>query len=288
MRRIVVAAMLVLLMLNGALAKSAERQWISAASKPAFADLLTGLVSAYETPSENDAARIDAALDRIRQVSEADYEIASAIAGHWRDVYLDDDYPLFIYQPGEKIASALEETSLRDSDRHAFVVLGYELEGGRMQPELVGRCDAAAAAARAFPSTIIVCSGGATGDNNPKQHTEAGMMRDYLVEKCGIDPSRIHIDENARTTLQNAKNTLDMLSQQGIETMTLVTSTYHQRWGQAIYNAVAVLYRQVYGYSVEILGNYCYDTEPTHDSYRYGDRIAIRQISQLLDVPLEG
>ena len=111
-------------------------------------------------------------------------------------------------------------------------------------------------------------------------------MKAYLVETCGIDASRIHIDENARTTLQNARNTLDMLQAQGIETMTLVTSTYHQRWGQVIYNAVAALYGQVYGYSVEIIGNYCFETEPAHESYRNDDRIAISQVAQLLGVPL--
>ena len=186
-----------------------------------------------------------------------------------------------------RIDSLIEEIRrVRDSGRHAFVVLGYELKDGQMQPELKGRCDAAAAAARSYPSTILVCSGGATGDNNPKLRTEAGVMKAYLVETCGIDASRIHIDENARTTLQNARNTLDMLQAQGIETMTLVTSTYHQRWGQVIYNAVAALYRQVYGYTVEIVGNYCYETEPAHESYRNDDRIAISQVAQLLGVPL--
>ena len=286
MKKLVATAVLVLLLLNGA-ASMGEQRWISEASKKCFADLFTDLVRAYETPAGDDDARIDDDLNAIRQVSATDYEIAYAIAEHWRDVYLDDEYPLFLYRKGDTTAIELEQTSLRDSRRHAFVVLGYELMNGEMQPELKGRCAAAAAAARSYPSTIIVCSGGATGDNNPSLHTEAGMMRDYLVNTCGIDPSRIHIDENARTTLQNARNTMEILKQQDIETMTIVTSSYHQRWGQAIYNAVTVLYRLFYNYSVEIVGNYSYDTEPSHDSYRKGDRIAIHQIAQLLDVPLE-
>ena len=64
-------------------------------------------------------------------------------------------------------------------------------------------------------------------------------------------------------------------------------STYHQRWGQAVYNAVAALYRHYFGYSVEIVSNYCYDTEPEHDMYRNDDRMAIRQITQLLNVSME-
>ena len=285
MKRIIAVALAVLSVWTGILA-SAETRWISEDNKGRFAALLIALADAYESPKEGDDARIDAKLDAIREVSASDYDIAQAIAEHWRDVYLDDDYPLFVYREGEERATSLEQTSLRDSARHAFVVLGYELKNGEMQPELKGRCAAAAAAARSYPSTIIVCSGGATGDNNPKLRTEAGVMKAYLVETCGIDASRIHIDENARTTLQNARNTLDMLQAQGIETMTLVTSTYHQRWGQVIYNAVAALYRQVYGYTVEIVGNYCYETEPAHESYRNDDRIAISQVAQLLGVPL--
>jgi len=286
MKRIIAAALAVLLAWAGTLA-AAKTRWISEENKTRFAALLTALVNAYETPSGGDDARIDAELDAIREASASDYDIAQAIAGHWRDVYLDDDYPLFIYREGEERATSLEQTSLRDSARHAFVVLGYELKNGEMQPELKGRCAAAAAAARSFPSAILICSGGATGDNNPSKHTEAGMMRDYLVERCGIEASRIHIDERAMTTLENASNTMEMLQLQGIETMTIVTSTYHQRWGQAVYNAVAALYRHYFGYSVEIVGNYCYDTEPEHDMYRNDDRMAIRQIAQLLNIPME-
>lgn len=286
MKRII-ATVLALLAVLTCMRAAAQTRWISEENKMRFAALFTALVNAYESPSEGDDARIDAELEGILEANASDYDIAQAIAGHWRDVYLDDDYPLFIYREGDKRATALEQTSLRDSARHAFVVLGYELKNGEMQPELKGRCDAAAAAARSFPSAVLICSGGATGENNSSRHTEAGLMRDYLVEHCGIDASRIHIDERAMTTLDNATNTLEMLQQQDIETMTIVTSTYHQRWGQAVYNAVAALYRHYFGYSVDIAGNYCFDTEPEHDMYRNDDRMAIRQISQLLSVPME-
>lgn len=287
MKKIIAAALLVMLVMTGTLAE-AERHRILPENKRHFAKLLTALVNAYEQPSAGDDTEIDAELEAIAQASEADYEIASAIADHWRAVYLDDEYRLYIHHEGELYASELEKTCLRDSSLHAFVVLGYELKNGEMSAELVGRCEAAAAAARSYPNAIIVCSGGATGENNPRMHTEADMMRDYLVDKCGIDPSRIHIDTNAMTTIENAVNTLRILEREGMETMTIVTSTYHQRWGQAIYNAVAVMYWQAYGYDVEIEENYCYETEPPKDAYRNDDRIAAHQIAQLLDVPMNG
>ncbi len=155
-----------------------------------------------------------------------------------------------------------------------------------MQPELVGRCEAGAALARALPSAILVCSGGATGPNNPEGHTEAGLMKQYLIENCGIEEGRIFIDEAAMTTAENALNTFAILQKGGVRTMTIVTSEYHQRWGQAVYNAVAALYRQQHGYAVEIVGNYSYAIEAP-EVYAHGDRIASMQIAGILQLPPE-
>ncbi len=156
-----------------------------------------------------------------------------------------------------------------------------------MQPELMGRCDAAAAMARFFPSAILVCSGGATGENNPEGHAEAGLMKAYLVERCGIGAERIFIDEKATTTAENAANTLDILRQQGVQTMTVVTSAYHQRRGQVLYSVMAELYRQRYDCSVEIVGNYNYDIEPSSPIQTFDARIAAGQIAELLELPDE-
>ena len=107
-----------------------------------------------------------------------------------------------------------------------------------------------------MPSSVsaledAICSGGATGPNNPDGHTEAGLMKEYLVRACGIDTSRIFTDESAMTTLENAENTFEILRAKGIRTITIVTSDYHQKWGQVLYNALAAVYAQRYGYSVE-------------------------------------
>ena len=138
-----------------------------------------------------------------------------------------------------------------------------------------------------LPSAILVCTGGATGENNPEKHTEAGLMRDYMVNECGIDPARIFIDESAMTTQENAVNTYKILQANGIGTMTIVTSSYHQRWGQAVYHALGELYRRQNGYDVKIVGNYCYDTEPTVPLYRKDARIAVMQIAGILELPEE-
>lgn len=248
-----------------------------------FGTLLSDLVKAYEEP-DTDPSVIEADLEAIRTVSVQDHELAKSISDHWRKVYLDPDYELMLHH-GEEKAPASAVAGIPNSRSHAIVVLGYELENGQMQPELMSRCEAAAALARALPETILVCSGGATGENNTARNTEAGLMKAFLTENCRIDPARIFIDEAAMTTAENALNTMKILQRQNVHSMTIVTSAYHQCWGQADYNAVAKLYSMRRGYPVEIIGNYSCDVAPTVEIYKKGWRLAAFQIAGILDLP---
>lgn len=249
-----------------------------------FGQLLTDLVNAYENPSDAALQSIEADLDAILAVSGKDYALAKSIAEHWRSVFLDPSYPMFIYQRDDA-AAELTEAGVPNSRSHAIVVLGYELKNGKMQPELMGRCEAAAAVAKAFPETILVCSGGATGGSNPEGNTEAGLMKAYLTEHCGIDASRIYIDEKAMSTAENAVNTFEILRENKVHSMTIVTSGYHMRWGQAVYHVLAELYREQQGYSIDSIANYCFDIEPSVEAYHFGDRFAAYQIAGILELP---
>ena len=281
----VCAVLGILLLFFGPLLKAEEkRPPITAENAANVGALLSDLVSAYEKPAEEDSAKIEADLEAIRAVDEGDFAVAKGIADHWSSVYLDPDYRLYLHQ-GEEKAAELVDSGIPDSSTHAIVVLGYQLQNGEMQPELKGRCEAAAAVARQFPNTILVVSGGATGDNNPQGHTEAGLMKAYLTGQCGIDAARIFMDERAMTTQENAVNTLNILRENRVKSMTIVTSVYHQRWGQAVYNAIAELYRQQYGYPVEIVGNYSYDIMTDEPMYRNDAQIAVRQIAGILELP---
>lgn len=280
MTRRIAALVLALALLCAACASAEEYYRIDENNAANFAVLLPALLSAYEQPSDGDAAYIDWVLEAIGSVNGTDLAIARAIVDHWRAVYLDPDYPMALYDGGER-ATALEALNPKIGARHAFVVLGFELKNGEMTDELKGRCEAAAAAARSYPAAILVCSGGATGENNPDRHTEAGMMKAYLTEVCGIDPARVFIDENAMTTLENAVNTFAILRAQGVETMTVVTSSYHQRWSQVLYNAMSALCAAGWGYSARIVGNYSFPIAPA-ESYARDARIAIRQLGSML------
>ncbi len=251
-----------------------DRAETAVSSNVTFGTLLHDLVQAYESPTGNDIARIDADVDAIGT------DMARAVAEHWKKVYLDRDYPLYLYGRDDPAL-------IGAGGSHAFVVLGYQLKDGEMTEELRGRCDAAAAAAAAFPDSAVVLSGGATGANNPEGHTEAGMMKKYLTEVCGIAEERIFTDESAMTTVENAVNTFKILRERGISSITLVTSSYHQRWGQVLYNALAQKYLEDDGVHITITGNYCFDIAPENEAYLSDARIAARQLGSILGLSRE-
>lgn len=237
--------------------------------------LLVDLVTACEEPSPDSIARID------EDVAILEDDVATSVAAQWKKVYLDPEYQLLVY--GKDDARAIEIPG--DGEKHAFVILGYALNNGEMTEELKGRCEAGAAAARAFPASVIICSGGATGMNNPEKHTEAGLMKRYLTDACGIPGDRVLTDELALTTVENALNTFAILKEQDIHTMTIVTSSYHQRWGQALYNAVGAQYQRDCGFSAEIIGNYCFDIAPSSAAFLKDHLVAASQLGQILKLP---
>ena len=150
-----------------------------------------------------------------------------------------------------------------------------------MLPELVGRCKAAATAAKAYPDALIVCTGGATGTNNPNKNTEAELMRNYLVKSSGIDPERILVDPDAMTTEENALNSLRMLAEKGVETVTVVTSVYHMRWANVLFYTAAAWYREQ-GIPMEIIGNWCYNVDPAPGYDGVNSSIAMTQLEGML------
>lgn len=231
-----------------------------------YVELLSDMVKAYRRPSEEAVRRID------EDAAAMNDPVAFAIAEIWKQTYVDRDYRMLLFgrdDPGQ----------IPVQGKHAFVVLGYRLEAGRMTRELRGRCDAAAAAAAAFPDSLLVCTGGATGKDNPLGNTEAGLMKEYLVETCGVDPRRILTEEASQNTAENAANVMALLEEQQVETITIITSDYHQRRAQVIYTAVVARCRQEQGYGVEIVGNYSFAA----DHEQASDYIsAIKQLRGIL------
>ena len=224
-----------------------------------------------------DLAGEQEARDRVTADLKAleDHELAAFIAEKWNGIYSNPDYRLYI--DGKDDPHALPICG-----KHAFVVLGFELENGEMRDELKARCKAAAAAAEAFPGSILVCSGGATGENNPEGHTEAGLMKEYLVQNCGIAPERVYTDESAMTTLDNAVNTFTILKNQGVDTITIVTSSYHQRRANILYETLAEIVRKTEGVSITVAGNYSCEAQVSKELEKLDARIAAVQLDEIL------
>lgn len=229
-----------------------------------FDALLSGMADAVEMQK-----RVDADLAAL------DGELAADITVHWKRVYWDPSLRLYLYGRDDPALLPIK-------GKHAFVVLGFQLQNGQMAPELKARCDAAAAAARAFPSSILVCSGGATGANNPARHTESGLMKDYLVRVKGVAASRVFIDEKALTTVENALNTFAILREQGVEEITLVTSSYHQRRALTLYYALAAFMQQNGGPAIELVGNFSNEMETTKAQAATEAYFTVYQLDELL------
>ncbi len=222
------------------------------------------------TNARDSTAQVEADLEAMQ-----DNELAAFIASTWQELFMDPEYRVYIN--GKDDPAVLQITGA-----HAFVVLGYALKNGEMTEELKERCDAAAAAWREFPDSILVCSGGPTGENNPEKHTEAGMMKLYLAETCGIPADSIYTDESAMTTVDNAMNTFGILKEQWIEEITLVTSSYHQRWANLLYTVLAEYIRETEGRTISVVSNFSCEREAPGNLAGKESGIAARQLDEML------
>jgi len=248
---LVPVAALALLFLRAVAGRSRKISKKNARRAASVIEQLKGLTA----PDAETMAAVERTLEEIRQANGDDYDIMRAVADHWYRTVTDGQYRMYYWQ-GEEKADALLEVGPEFGKRHAFVVPGYTLKDGKMSDELKDRCGAAAAAARAFPDTVLVCTGGATGSDNPGGVTEAGEMKKYLTETCGIEAGRIITETKARYTVENAVNTVRILLEQEIDTMTVVTSDYHQIGAQNLFNAAAAIGEKQTGHRIRIVGNY--------------------------------
>lgn len=111
------------------------------------------------------------------------------------------------------------------SDPEAVIVLGAAVWEDRPSPVLQKRLDTAAEWLLAHPEVPVVVSGGVdTGETR----SEAAVMAEAL-ERAGIDPSRIYLEEQATNTLENLTLSTDLLRQEGIgaSSLLVVSSAPH-------------------------------------------------------------
>ncbi len=131
---------------------------------------------------------------------------------------------------------------LPDTDELCIVVLGFQLNpDGSMKDELIERLCVAVDSAVKYPNAYIVCTGGGTAAENGSA-TEAGEMAKFLIT-CGIDSSRIIVEDNSITTAQNAIFTYDILTSlyPSVKKLAIISSDYHIATGELLFKAEAIL-----------------------------------------------
>ena len=156
----IIAATLVLVLLCGT---AIGETWKAAEEDlPLFESLFEKLETEEREKIKADPEELDYILEMIHLKSAEEYQVGRAIVDHWYGSVRNANYRRFAYR-GEEKAVPLERSGLDFSGKHAFVVLGYQLQDGEMTEELIGRCEAAAAAARSFPESTRT-----TGKTTPK------------------------------------------------------------------------------------------------------------------------
>ena len=171
-----------------------------------------------------DNEQVENVLQKIKSIDNKAFQRDKDIIDYW--YYIDDEMVLNM---------GVAPDLLPNSRAHAFVVLGYALNNdGSLRPEAIGRCDVAYKSAIKYPNSLIFVTGGGTASQN-KNVTEAGQMKDYLVNVKGLNANRIVTETKAMDTIQNAKNTVIKLIDYHIKTITVITSDYHIRRGNILF-----------------------------------------------------
>lgn len=130
---------------------------------------------------------------------------------------------------------------LPDTNEFCIVVLGFKLnDDGTMQDELIQRLTVALNSANKYKNALIVCTGGGTAKEN-ENATEAGEMAKWLIEQ-GIAKDRIIVEDQSKTTAQNAMFTYDKLTKDHSEVkkLAIVSSDYHIKTGELLFKAQAI------------------------------------------------
>jgi len=198
----------------------------------------------------DNSKQVESMLQQILALSEATYKRDNEIVNYW--YFIDNEMTLH---------EGVAPDGLPTTSDHAFVVLGYALNAdGSLRPEAKGRCDVAFESSKKYPNSMVYLTGGGTASAN-KTATEAGQMKEYLVNVKGLDPNRIVLEKEAKDTIQNARNTIAKLIDNNIKTITVITSDYHLRRGSILFKSEAMVKAESLGITpIEVLENAVYKT----------------------------
>ena len=184
------------------------------------------------------ADRQDAAGEIIRDDLEQLNALDPALGALWGKIM-----PLWSeVNSGLVIHDGVLPDGLPEDESLCIVVLGFQLHpDGSMADELRGRCETALRCAEKYSKALIAVTGGGTAWQNPNA-TEAGVMAAWLTEH-GVDASRILVEDESRTTADNAVFTSALLRERHpeVKSLAIVTSDYHMPLGVLLFQEQALL-----------------------------------------------
>jgi uncharacterized SAM-binding protein YcdF (DUF218 family) len=106
------------------------------------------------------------------------------------------------------------------------IVLGAALRGDQPSTMLASRLKSAAKYLEKNPESKCVVSGGQGADED---YPEALVMRNYLVEKFGIDESRIFMESTSINTYQNIELSKALIEKEKLNSSVVIaTQEFHQ------------------------------------------------------------
>lgn len=131
---------------------------------------------------------------------------------------------VFLLVMGILMGTAAKRADQVEAD--ALIVLGAAVHGDRVTWVLSNRLDTAAEYLAAHPDTVCVVSG---GQGSGEDVTEASAMQKYLVERKGVAPERVLVEDRAESTLENfafSKEIIDRELGNGAK-IAFVTTDFH-------------------------------------------------------------
>ena len=187
------------------------------AAQESTTDLVRKLINYFHYYQEDASLEYELILEQIREQDPALADTWASILNFWTGVNTDMEFHSNVLPDG-----------LPEDDSLCIVIMGYQLnKDGSMRKELISRMEVALASAWKYPNAYIMCTGGGTASKNSNV-TEAGQMAKWLVRQ-GVDSSRIIVEDNAMSTIQNAIYGCDLLYRNypQVRSLAVITSDYH-------------------------------------------------------------
>lgn len=234
---------------------------------------MLGYYKAYQDDAATDVERL---LSKIESVDANKAAVWSEFMDAWKFIKDNDHVNVAGRNAEGKITrdelpeSLLKENSGFPNDSSfAIVVLGQGLtkdsDGNpAMKDELVGRVQVGLALANEYPNAYVLVTG---GDVQNVGITEAEAMGNWFVEQ-GLDESRLILEKEASSTINNAKKSVPILVEKNITSMIMVTSDYHIQRGSMCFNSAIINNAaSVNSMAVKIVANCGYDTANSYEAF---------------------